>query len=109
MSVGGASPAPATGEIPQSVGPAHLVYSRRGLAPEGDVRCLIESTPAGVRVVLEQGATVYRLVPTQHVLEGVTANLQSITRAELEAGRATIGRVGYLALERLARAPRIAA
>ena len=104
MSGAGTSPASA----PQGQGP-HLVYSRRGVAPEGDVRCFIERTPAGVRVVLEQGHVTYSLAASRFVLEGVTANLRSITPAELEAGRATIGRLGYLALERLARAPRIAA
>jgi len=73
------------------------------------VRCFIESTESGVRVVLEQGHARYSLAASRFVLEGVTTNLRSITGAELEAGRVTIGRLGYLALERLARAPRLAA
>ena len=104
MSAGGHSPASAL----EGQGP-HLVYSRRGVAPEGDVRCFLERIPAGVRVVLEQGHARYSLAASRFVLEGVTTNLQSITPAELETGTATIGRLGYLALERLARAPRIAA
>jgi len=86
-----------------------LIYSRVGMAPEGYVRVGMERTSAGVRVVLELGHACYRLEPTVFVLESVSANLRTITAEEVRTGRATIGRVGLLALEVLGRAPRLAA
>jgi len=91
---------------------AGLIYERRGPAPEAWVRCTLERTSQGPRIVLELAHVSYSLAPAPHVLEGILWNLRNITPAELETGRATIGPVGQRALERLrvgAERPRIAA
>jgi hypothetical protein len=78
-----------------------LIYARFPGNAEGVVRCSLERTPAGPRVVLEQGSTEYRMPPTATILGMVTRNLQAITPEELLTGAAVIGPIGEKALQTL--------
>lgn len=78
-----------------------LVYEVTPGHAEGWERVTLERTVQGVKVVVCQGHTEYKLVATPFVLEGLLSTIKRIARGEL--AHAELGRVGWRALEVTAR------